>query len=278
MTEMLKEMKYRYLFLGVILTCALSLIVSALLKLPSLYATTLSGTLALYGFPLVWMGYYFRKYQLSFRVWLKPVRLKISETMAAAFFPELLGMGILLLITVGITAILPAGGLNELPETNTNWVLHFISAVILAPICEELIFRGFVLNKMLIRFSPAKAVIFSSVIFGALHLTTGISPTIVGVVLCIIYVKYQSIIPGMVIHCIHNLAVVLIKYLASSGVDTTAQMTPADFQPLIILSGVFIALGLVWLVLFIRRNWHYATEFAALHRPKQEVLSVLGGE
>lgn len=272
MTEMLKKMKYRYLFLGVILTLALSLIGSALLKLPSLYATTLSGTLALYGFPLVWMGYYFRKYQLSFRVWLKPVRLKISETLAAAFFPELLGMGLLLLITIGITAILPAGGLNELPQTNNNWVLSFVSAVILAPICEELIFRGFVLNKMLNRFSPAKAVVLSSVIFGALHLTTGISPTIVGVVLCIIYMKYQSIIPCMVIHCIHNLAVVLIKYLAAMDTEASAQIAPADFQPLIILSGVFIALGLVWLVLFIRRNWHYATEFAAQNRPKPELL------
>lgn len=272
MTAMLKEMKYRYLFLGVILTLALSLIASALLGLPGFYATTLSGTLALYAFPLIWIGYFFRKYQISIRVWLKPVRLKISETMAAAFFPELLGMGLLLLITIGITAILPAGGLNEMPETKTNWMLSFISAVILAPICEELIFRGFVLNKMLIRFSPAKAVIFSSVIFGALHLTTGISPTIVGTVLCIIYMKYRSIIPCMVIHCVHNLAVVLIKYLASTDIDASAQITPADFQPLIILAGVFIILGLVWLVLFIRKNWHYATEFAAQHRQKPELL------
>lgn len=262
MTEMLKEMKYRYLFLGVILTLALSLIACALLPFSRNYATTISGTLALYAFPLVWMGYYFRKYQLSVRVWLKPVRLKISETLAAAFFPELLGMAILLLITVGITAILPAGGLNELPETNTNWVLSFISAVILAPICEELIFRGFILNKMLLRFSPATAVIISSVIFGALHLTTGISPAIVGAVLCIIYMKYQSLIPCMIIHSIHNLAVVLIKYSAASSVDPTIQMTPADFPPLIILSGVFIALGLVWLVLFVRKNWHYASAFA----------------
>jgi len=260
MTVMLKNMKYRYLFLGVILTLALSLIACALLRMPRIYATTISGDLALYGFPLVWIFYYFRKYRISIREWLKPVKFKISETIAAAFFPELLGMGILLLITVGITAFLSTGGLSDMPETNNNGMLNFVSVVILAPICEELIFRGFVLNKMLLRFSPVKAVIFSSVIFGALHLNTGISPAIVGAVLCIIYMKYQSIIPCMVIHGIHNLAVVSLKYFASSGTDTTAQMTPAEFQPLLILALVCIAPGLVWLVFFIRKNWHYATD------------------
>lgn len=276
MTEMLKNMKYRYLILGVILTLVLSLILLSLLRFRSPYITSFAGILSLYFFPLGWMFYHFKKYRLSFREWLTPIKFRISEIIAAAFFPELLGMGILLLITLGFTLLLPTGGFNELHETTTNWGLDIISAVILAPICEELIFRGFIFNKMLLRFSPAKAVILSSVIFGALHLTTGISPTLVGAVLCIIYMKYQSIIPCMVIHAIHNLAVTLIKYFAASDTNSTTQITPADFQPLVILSAVFIILGLIWLVLYIRKNWHYATEFACQQRKKQEYLPNFG--
>lgn len=261
MTEMLKKMKYRYLFLGVMLTLTLSLLAGTLLGLPSIYTTTISGNLALYAFPMIWIVYYFKKYRQSLREWLNPVKLKIGESLAAAFFPELLGMGILLLITVGLASILPADSFNNLPATNTNWGLYFFSAVVLAPICEELIFRGFILNKMLLRFSSVTAVVFSSVIFGALHLTTGISPAIVGAVLCIIYMKYRSVIPCMVIHSIHNLAVVLIKYSAATGTAASTALTPADIQPLIILAAVFIATGLAWLVFFVRKNWHYAIAF-----------------
>lgn len=261
MTEMLRKMKYRYLFLGVTLTLALSLIICTRLPMDRIVATTIAGTLSMYLFPVAWIVYHFRKDRVSMGEWLRPVRLKIGEIIAAAFFPELLGMGMLLLITVAITYFWPAGGLNEMPETTTGWGLTFLSAVVLAPLCEELIFRGFVLNKMLLRFSPAKAVILSSVIFGSLHLTMGISPAIVGAVLCIITMKYQSIIPGMVIHSLHNLAVVMIKYTGASSGESAVVITPAELLPLLIMAVVFVVIGLVWLVFFIRNNWHYTSAF-----------------
>lgn len=261
MTEMLKNMRVRYLIIGVILTLVLSLILCLLLPMSRIYATTIAGTLSLYAFPIAWILYHFRKSRISIREWLKPVRFKIRETIAAAFFPELLGMGILLLITVGIALIMPAGGPTEMTET-TNWGLTILSAVILAPFCEELIFRGFVLNKMLLRFTPGQAVILSSMIFGALHLSLGLSPAIIGGVLCIITMKYSSIIPGIVIHFIHNLVVVGIKYSAATGGDTASSViTPEMMLPLILFSAILIAIGLFWLVLFIRKNWHYATAF-----------------
>lgn len=271
---MLKNMKYRYLILGVILTLALSLTLFTLLGLGSPYITSFAGTLSLYVFPIGWMFYHFKKHHLSFRLWLQPIKFKIRETIAAALFPEVLGVGILLLITLGITFIFPAGGFNELPETttNTNWWLDFISAVVLAPICEELIFRGFIFNKMLIRFSPARAVLISSVIFGALHLTTGISPILVGMVLCVIFMKYGSLLPCMIIHSLHNLVVVLLKYFSSLSPDTSTEIIPADMPPLLIMSGIFVAIGLVWLVLFFRKNWHYAAEFKGRYHGDKGLL------
>lgn len=278
MIEMLKNMKYRYLLLGVIFTLALSLILLTLLGLERAYVTSIAGTLALYFFPIGWMFYHFKKYHLSFREWLQPTKFKIRETIAAALFPELLGMGILLLITVGIMFVLPAGGFNELSETTTNWGLYFISAVILAPICEELIFRGFIFNKMLIRFSLVKAVILSSVIFGAMHLTTGISPTLVGMVLCVIFMKYRSLLPCITIHSFHNLAVVLLKYFASLGADTATEITPAEMPLLLIMAGIFVTIGLVWLVLFFRKNWHYAAEFRQRYHGDKDLLPNYAGE
>ncbi|WP_414151825.1 lysostaphin resistance A-like protein [Acetobacterium carbinolicum] len=270
---MLKNMKYRYLILGTILTLVLSLILFNLLGLASSYVMSFAGTLALYFFPIGWMLYHFKKHHVSLREWLQPIKFKIRETIAAALFPELLGMGILLLISLGIMFVLPAGVFNELSETTTNWGLYFISAVVLAPICEELIFRGFIFNKMLTRFSAAKAVIISSVIFGAMHLTTGISPTLVGMVLCVIFMKYGSLLPCMIIHSFHNLVVVLLKYFASLSTETATEITPADMPLLLIMAGIFITIGLVWLVLFFRKNWHYAAAFGQRYYGDKDLRS-----
>ncbi|WP_148605713.1 CPBP family intramembrane glutamic endopeptidase [Acetobacterium tundrae] len=270
---MLKNMKYRYLILGVIFTLALSLILFTLLRLGRPYVTSFAGTLSLYFFPIGWMLYHFKKYHLSFLEWLQPIKFKIRETIAAALFPELLGMGILLLITLGITFILPAGGFNELPETTTNWGLDFVSTVVLAPICEELIFRGFIFNKMLTRFSPSKAVIISSVIFGAMHLSTGISPTLVGMVLCVIFMKYGSLLPCIAIHGLHNLVVVWFKYFSLLSSDTSTEIIPTYMPPLLIMSVIFVIIGLVWLVLFFQKNWHYATEFMQQYYGDKDLLS-----
>lgn len=45
-----------------------------------------------------------------------------------------------------------------------------LSFVVLAPVLEELIFRGVILDGLLRRYSPAKAILVSSFLFGAVHL------------------------------------------------------------------------------------------------------------
>ena len=49
-------------------------------------------------------------------------------------------------------------------------LLMFIALVIAAPILEELIFRGIMLDGLLRIYSPTKAVIVSSLLFGLIHL------------------------------------------------------------------------------------------------------------
>jgi len=57
---------------------------------------------------------------------------------------------------------------------NTGKIFQYPSSsymtLIFAPIYEEIIFRGFILNLFLIMFSSKKAIIFSSLIFGLWHL------------------------------------------------------------------------------------------------------------
>ena len=75
-------------------------------------------------------------------------------------------------------------------------------AVFFAPISEELFFRAFL--------SPRVGIIFSSVIFGALHFSYGsiieiVGVFVVGLLLGFIFEKSKSITPCIIVHLTYNL-------------------------------------------------------------------------
>ncbi|MBD7912060.1 type II CAAX endopeptidase family protein [Clostridium cibarium] len=275
MIEVLKSIKYRHLIFGSIVTFIISLVCCKLLYVSSYMSASISVTLALYIFPTVLIFYKFSKFKISIKVWLKVVRFKIVEIFTSGIFSQVLGLGILFLLTAIITLIFPMDGQSDPINIPTNWVETFVSACIFAPFCEEIIFRGLIFNKLLVKYSPAKAIVISSVIFGAMHLTKGITPAILGGVLCILYMKYKSLIPGMVIHCLNNFGIELLKYLTFGNSIAESEVKQPGTLPVFIFSIICIIVGLLWLVNFIKKNWHYTTEFISENTMESEMTTFI---
>lgn len=82
---------------------------------------------------------------------------------------------------------------------------------ILFPFIEEILYRGLILRQFLLRYTPTKAIILSSLIFSFAHLRyedfAGIF--VAGIVLGIFYYKTNSILVSSISHCFANLAGVL---------------------------------------------------------------------
>jgi membrane protease YdiL (CAAX protease family) len=80
--------------------------------------------------------------------------------------------------------------------------------VILAPISEEICFRGMLYGGLRTKLGVLPAALIGGLIFGALHALTGITavpPLIVfGFLLCLLYEKTGSIVPGIVLHMLNN--------------------------------------------------------------------------
>jgi membrane protease YdiL (CAAX protease family) len=79
---------------------------------------------------------------------------------------------------------------------------------ILAPCAEELCFRGMLFGGLRERLPRLAAALVTGVIFGGLHAFTGITavpPLIVfGFLLCLLYEKTGSIVPGILLHMLNN--------------------------------------------------------------------------
>lgn len=82
----------------------------------------------------------------------------------------------------------------------------FLTVVVAAPILEELLMRGIVLNGLLRNYSPWKAIIWSSVFFGVMHLNPWqfITAMIMGMAIGYLYWKSKSLLLCMFIHALNN--------------------------------------------------------------------------
>lgn len=81
-----------------------------------------------------------------------------------------------------------------------------VTIVVLAPIIEELLFRGIVLDGFLHRYSPKKSIIWSALLFGFFHLNPWqfVFASTIGVVLGWMYWKTRSLLPGIFLHFTNN--------------------------------------------------------------------------
>ena len=93
----------------------------------------------------------------------------------------------------------------------------FLAAVIVAPIVEEIFFRGFLFQGFRKRYGWMPAVLLSSLIFAAAHLDpASLIPTfILGVILAYMYHHSNSLWPGILLHFLINGTSSLLVYLAT---------------------------------------------------------------
>ncbi len=125
----------------------------------------------------------------------------------------------LVVVESGLNAVdLTMLGTGEEPVTALDTAAMGIYAVFLAPIFEEILFRGFVL-KNLSRFNVRFGIIFSSILFGLFHgnLSQFLGATIFGIIVALVTVKSNSLIPAIVMHSVGNGLLQLMSLIALSN-------------------------------------------------------------
>ncbi len=110
---------------------------------------------------------------------------------------------------------------------NLMWLVLFHIAVVPA-ICEEILFRGYVLRSFQRSWGAIAAVIVSGIIFGMFHLQlTHLLPlATIGMLLGFLTWISESIIPAMAAHFLNNAgSVFLVRFYPNSEVASTSATT-----------------------------------------------------
>ena len=108
------------------------------------------------------------------------------------------------------------GDLNSGMSSLTSypfWLALLVNAILI-PILEEVVFRGYLFNRLGKAMPAVVAAVISSVVFGLCHggLVWAIWAGITGLIICVVRVKSGSIIPGMIFHIIMNTFGMIVSY------------------------------------------------------------------
>ena len=90
--------------------------------------------------------------------------------------------------------------------TNGEFIITFIMLVIVAPIAEEIIFRGWLYGKLRARIPAIPAILLVSVLFGIVHgqWNVGVTVFVMSIAMCTIRELTGTIWGGVLIHIIKN--------------------------------------------------------------------------
>jgi uncharacterized protein len=86
-----------------------------------------------------------------------------------------------------------------------KYLAYVVGSVLVAPLAEELMFRGYLLNLWKARIGVWRAIIFSTLLFGSLHWQNTIFAIPLGFILALVYLRYDSLWPGIFLHALYNL-------------------------------------------------------------------------
>jgi membrane protease YdiL (CAAX protease family) len=90
--------------------------------------------------------------------------------------------------------------------SNLDFVLAFLSLVVVAPIAEEVIFRGWLYGKMRRKMSAVPAILIVSLLFGLVHgqWNVGVVVFTMSIAMCLIRELTGTIWGGILVHMIKN--------------------------------------------------------------------------
>lgn len=127
---------------------------------------------------------------------------------------------------VAISLLLPQSTLDQAqdlginaPSTLSEYVLTFIMLVVLPPIFEEILLRGYVFGTLRMAIAPFASALITSTLFGLAHgqVNLFIDTFMLSLVLCYVRERTGSIWACMIIHAIKNGIAFVALYILHLG-------------------------------------------------------------
>lgn len=95
------------------------------------------------------------------------------------------------------------------------FIIKILASVVIGPIAEEILFRGFLFEIINKRLKTVISAIITTLIFSVLHLNivTCLFSLVVGIIFIYYYIKTKNLVVPIIIHSICNLTSIFVLFL-----------------------------------------------------------------
>lgn len=191
-------------------------------------AAQFANTVLVYGLMAYLIYLFARRHKVSMPTlgWVRP-RFRDLGIALMGVLPYIIGYAVLL---AAMTSLFPSIDVEQEQQlgfqptqSSVGLVLAFISLVVLPPIVEELVMRGFLFTSLLWKYRFVAATIVTSIVFAVAHLQAGsgapllwvaaLDTFILSLILCYMRYKTGSLWPGIFLHALKNFVAFLTIFV-----------------------------------------------------------------
>ena len=192
--------------------------------------------------------------------------LNIKEIIGRYINSSIINMGLSYLL-IGAFIFINVNIANEILNTSSSQdmlysgsiIINSISIVIIAPILEEIIYRKVIFKRLAKKTNVVIGIILSSIIFGLCHASDSMVFAILfGVILCVLYKKYNNILIPMSLHFFNNLMSTIL--LLTSGTQDNREvitLVQQDSYGFLIIGAIASIIGFYFYIRYIYKNRKY---------------------
>ncbi|KAB8330330.1 CPBP family intramembrane metalloprotease [Scytonema tolypothrichoides VB-61278] len=146
---------------------------------------------------------------------------------------------------------------SPIPQRTSPVLFNLLGAIVLivvAPITEEFLFRGIILQRWASKWGIQAGLLGSSLLFGIGH-ANFVGLSMVGMVLGLLYIRTRSLIVPIACHAMNNSFVVVMSLLNTVSKPTPAINSLEQLRHSLWFGILFLVLSLPLLVRFLSQNW-----------------------
>ncbi|MCA1011689.1 CPBP family intramembrane glutamic endopeptidase [Halobacillus halophilus] len=206
--------------------------------------------IALYIFIFLWMYLELSKRGMRFSKLSTKNDVKIPLIRMLSFVPLVKITAAALFMTLGVSILFAYPDIGDVPLADqrlqnqalpSNILLRITLAGVLAPVIEELFFRGMMLNKFVIKYGRIKGLVFTAILFTIGHPFSFFSAFLMSILFSIAYLKTGKIYVPIILHSFGNLLALMNELYLSPILMGSEETQSLPTQMDLIVIGIIAA-------------------------------------
>lgn len=203
---------------------------------------------------------------------LRGCRTRAARFSIAGFKPALILGGFIWMLAAEVVIEPLLLLMPDVPDTIGRGSFAIITTVMIAPLMEEFLCRGIVLESLRAKYGVIMAWIASSLFFALIHghVTAGVNALVIGSIIGYIYLRSNSLFGAVILHAMNNMLAIATISLGM-GDTTLSQLIPDNYYRITYLVAVAICTaGAVILAINLRKLRRKELEKAKNHAEQMQ--------